>query len=393
MTAHSVISPSSAHRWLRCPGSVALCADMPETSSAYAEEGTKAHDLAARLLVAEQDSARLASEAGDEMLGYVLRYTQAVDAAAQGGVLYVEQRVDLSDALGTPETFGTADAVVLHDTELQVHDLKYGRGVRVDAEENEQLMLYALGALKEYELLGAFERVRLFIHQPRLEHVSEWTITIDDLKAWGVATQSKAALALSTLEPLANLPLAAGEKQCRFCSAKATCPALAEKVHAEVVAEFDYLAPPAGVEESIKAVSSHGDDRLAGHMQAVDLVEMWCKAVREEAFRRLAAGEEVPGYKLVEGRRGARAWTSDEDAETTLKSMRLKVEEMYDLKLISPTSAEKLSKAGTIGPRQWPKLQSLIAQPPGKPSVAPENDKRPAISLAAAPTDFEDLTA
>jgi hypothetical protein len=120
-------------------------------------------------------------------------------------------------------------------------------------------------------------------------------------------------------------------------------------------------------------------------------MEMFCKAVRAETERRLFAGTEVPGFKLVEGKRGNRAWVNAEEAELQLKGMRLKTEQMYDLKLISPTTAEKLAKAGVIGPRQWKKLQEQYAQSQGKPSVAPANDKRPALTVAATTDDFDVL--
>jgi hypothetical protein len=117
-------------------------------------------------------------------------------------------------------------------------------------------------------------------------------------------------------------------------------------------------------------------------MAAVPLVEDWCKAVRARLEAELLAGKPIPGWKLVQGRNGARKWANEGEAEATLKRMKLKVEEMYDLKLITPPMAEKLAKAGTIGPKQWPSLQGLIVQKPGPPSVAPETDKRPAWSPA-----------
>jgi hypothetical protein len=126
-------------------------------------------------------------------------------------------------------------------------------------------------------------------------------------------------------------------------------------------------------------------------MTAVDLIEDWCDAVRKEAYARMNNGIPVPGFKLVQGRRGARAWRSKDEAEATLKTMRLKVEEMYDLSLISPTTAEKLAKASVIGPRQWPKLQDLITQPDGKPAIAPESDPKPAIQVAPRADVFNDL--
>jgi hypothetical protein len=131
-----------------------------------------------------------------------------------------------------------------------------------------------------------------------------------------------------------------------------------------------------------------GANSLSIAMAAVPLVEDWCKAVRARLEAELLAGKPVPGFKLVQGRNGARKWADEKTAEAALKKMKLKVEEMYDLKLITPPAAEKLAKAGTIGPKQWPSLQGLIVQKPGPPSVAPESDKRPAYSPA---DDFETI--
>jgi hypothetical protein len=166
---------------------------------------------------------------------------------------------------------------------------------------------------------------------------------------------------------------------CRFCKAK--CTALAAFVEESIGADFDEVitGPKLEVQES----------DLPKHMAAVDLIEDWCKAVRAKVESELLSGREVEGYKLVQGRRGSRAWSSKEEAEATLKSMRLKVEEMYDFSLISPTSAEKLAKEGKIGKRQWPRVVKLITQSEGKPSVAPESDKRPALVVSPTVDDFD----
>jgi hypothetical protein len=132
-----------------------------------------------------------------------------------------------------------------------------------------------------------------------------------------------------------------------------------------------------------------GTNYLAHCMAAVGLVEDWCKGIRARVERELLAGNQVDGWKLVQGRKGARKWSSEDEAEQTLRRMKLKVEDMYDLKLISPTTAEKLSKAGTIGPRQWPQLQALITQSEGGLSVAPASDKRPAANPVASADAFE----
>jgi hypothetical protein len=369
---------SSASRWMSCPGSVRMCDGLPDEASAYAEEGTRAHELAAELLI--HGYAAWSPDTEKDMLAHVEAYTGLVREMAGSHQILVEQRVDFSEAIGQPDAFGTADAIVIAGDQLQIHDLKYGMGVKVDAEENPQLQLYALGALHQYEMLGPFRTVLMVIHQVRLGHVSSWEVTVEQLDAFARRARAAAAEALSEKPDLRP-----SEKACRFCKAKAHCPALAALVEETVGQEFDNLDAEALAEEPDRI----GVNYLAHCMASVALVEDWCKGIRARVERELLAGTAIDGWKLVQGRKGARKWTSEEEAEATLRKMKLKVEQIYDLKVISPTTAEKLSKAGTIGPRQWPALQALITQSEGGLSVAPASDKRPAASPVASPADFE----
>jgi hypothetical protein len=355
---------------------VALEAALPEQETEYAARGTLMHAAAALYLAGEHWIDGLS----DEEATIVEKYVDQVCLIAGTWPRYIEQRVDFSGTLNVPEGYGTADCVILTDDEIILCDLKTGRGVQVDAERNEQLMLYALGALEMFGMAGDFKRVRLLIIQPPLDHVSEWSCDLAELDAFATEV-IPIAQAINTGETR----LEPGEKQCRFCKVKADCPALAQHVSDTVVGMFDDL------DAATQAVASSNGVVIGEKLSQVDLVEQWCKAVRERAYDLLASGVAVDGFKLVEGKRGARAWADKEQAEAALKAMRLKVEDMYDLSLISPTTAEKRAKAGIIGPKQWPKLQPLITQSPGRPSVAPATDKRPAITLATQPTEFENL--
>ena len=416
MSAHAILSPSSASRWMACPGSVVLSEGMPDSSSEFADEGTDAHELAALCLDKklpassfEGDTMGKGNVVDADMVLYVQQYVDYVRAVvdATGGTLLVEQKLPISKITGEKDAKGTADAVILADRELIVIDLKYGRGVPVDAEDNPQLQIYGLAALREFELAGDFDQVRMVIHQPRLNSVSEWTQTIEELAAFddqvaeaalNVANAKGSYVAWpsdrSQVDGWAEGNLFPGDKQCKFCKAKANCPALAARVQQEVGADFDSLTG-FNREMTEASLQKHGGmpaEQLGTALAAVDLIEMWCKAVRAEVETRLLAGQGVPGFKLVQGKKGNRQWSSKEEAETVMKSMRLKHDQMYDYSVISPTSAEKLAKAEVIGPRQWPKLQSLITQTEGKPSVAPESDKRPALSVAAVADDFADVS-
>ena len=387
---HAKLSPSGAHRWMACPGSVALEAAFPDQSSSYAAEGTLAHTLASEHLdgsglhpsqrigeVHEVDGYTFTVDAA--MAAYVDDYCRLVQEYAQRGLLLVEQRVPIAHVTGEAGATGTSDAIVVHTAKrtLYVVDLKYGMGVKVDA-DSEQLKMYALGAMEQCDQLGEFDQVCMVIHQPRLNHVSEHWIYFGDL--WAFKREAAEAAEL-TRQP--DAPLVPGEKQCRFCKAKAVCPAL----RAEVT---EVVSGSATLDEFLVPDMTTGDNYLSVAMSKVGLVEDWCKAVRAEVERRLLAGQTVDGFKLVEGRRGNRKWSSDADVEALFKSFRLRQDEMYDYSLISPTKAEKLLKDT---PKRWEKAEALISRAEGKPSVAPATDKRPALAVQSVADDFRDLTA
>ena len=317
--------------------------------------------------------------AKDKETGLTLDAKQAVDVQryvdhvrdivkATGGELLIEQRLPIGWMTGEKGAAGTADAVIITPDELIVVDAKFGFKL-VEAEENKQLQMYAAAAFDEHKIAYDFKSVRIVIVQPRLNATPEWTTTPDALMKFAVEVSFAAAYTLEHTE--VYVP---SEKGCQWCRAKAICPA----IKAKVLSDFDEVVP-----------DTADSDDLARVMSNANLIESWIKAIRAEVEKRLLAGVAVIGYKLVQGKRGNRKWSNPDDAEALLKSMRVKHDQMYDYSLASPTSIEKLVKADEIGPRKWIKIQELITQSEGTPSVAPESDKRPPLSPTASLSDFD----
>jgi hypothetical protein len=440
--AHAKLSPSGADRWMVCPGSVVLEAGKPDSSSHFADEGTAAHFLAATCLEKGNNARDYAAgmyviqlcenefngshferfKSDGECAGKVLsEFTVDYDMAefvqayvdrcrAVGGEQFYEQRLYIGDITGEEDAHGTSDFVGIADGELVIRDLKYGRGVKVDADGNRQLRIYALAAMDEFGLLYDFDRVRVCIDQPRIGNVSEAVYTIEEMEAFreevGVATAMVEMAqkfcwvndSKNTSGPAIDYDklivyLKVDDKACTFCKAKAECPRMRNHVLTLVADDFVDESKPIAPQLEHAATRTMDNALLGNLLSSVDIIEDFCKAIRAKAEAELFAGRDVPGFKLVEGRKGSRKWSDANEVEQVMKSMRLKLEEMYDFSLISPTTAEKLNKAGTIGPRQWPKLKDMITQSEGKPSVAPASDKRPALKIAAVEDEFADESA
>ena len=426
---HSVHSPSGAKKRFACPGSLAMEDGLPNESSEYADEGTAAHALAAMCL---KDGSHPAAYLGrvlhvldgvyvpdfktsptdevkglrrfavdNEMVAAVNTYVQAVLKYAEGNTLDAEQALPVGHVSGEEGATGTGDAIIVTSdySELQAHDLKYGMGVKVSAAENEQGLYYLSGALElhraDFEAVGEMpQRFRFVIHQPRLQHLSEWSCSYDELMAWQAKARDAEALARTALQfkdnwigkPEQSQYLTPGE-HCSdaFCRARANCPALAGFVQQAVQADFTVMLTdtPATVAARIPA-----DLKELGAKAAVlDIVADWVKQVRARVEGALFEHHNSPeaqqalGMKIVQGKKGARAWSSSDEAVALLKKMRMKTEEIYDLSVKSPPALEKQLAQE---PKRWKRIldAKLITQAEGKPSVAPLTDKRPALDIS-----------
>ena len=369
---HALLSASSAYRWLACPPSALLSAKYEDTSSSYAQEGTAAHALAEYKVLkalgrkADDPTENLdyfneeMDEATDAYAGYVLEQVAEAKKATTDPIVLVEQRVDFSTYV--PDGFGTADALIIADDKLSITDLKYGRGVLVEADHNPQLMCYALGAYEMFSALYDIETVSMTIFQPRRDNVSVFEMKASDLLDWAENTlKSKAELAAE-----GKGDFTAGE-HCRFCKAKADCRARAEANLA--LARYDFALPPTLTDADIEAI-----------LPLLDELTSWAEDIKAYALTRAVAGKEWHGYKLVAGRSNRKYVNEDAVAK--------KVSDAgfnpYEEKLLGITAMTKL-----LGKNRFEELlSSLIEKPQGKPTLVPESDKRPAMN--SAKEDFKE---
>ena len=371
MTKHAKLSASGAHRWLECPGSVEAEKSIRNTTSFAADEGSAAHELAEIVLESGGNCHELIGNfliemnefvVTQEMADYVQQYIDYV--TAQGGTQFYEERVDFSEWV--TEGFGTSDVIIIKDDTIHVIDLKYGKGLRVDAENNPQGMLYALGAYSDYGYMSDFKTVKISIVQPRLDHIDEWEISVTDLLKWGAWVAEQA-------ETIAKggAKRTPGEKACQWCKAKATCPALKSYTEKIILSQFDEL--------ELTNADTLNNSQIRQALEAKKLIVSWLDSVENLVKSKLEAGESFPGFKLVAGR-SLRKWSDEQDAEKAL--IQLLDQEAYEKKLLTPAKAEK-----ALGKTKAKAILGLIVKPEGAPTLAPESDKRKSISISV--DDFD----
>ncbi len=377
---HATLGASTANRWMSCPGSVALSQGMPTTSSIYAEEGTAAHALAELSLRQGVDPHTYVGttiegvEVDDDMadnVGVYVDYVNSIIAEVGPGRWHVEQRFNLAVLNPPAPMFGTADFVAYQEENRSLHvvDLKYGQGVVVEVKGNKQLRYYALGAVLANNS-SAIDNVVIHVVQPRALHpdgfIRSETITYEELI--GFAGELLDA-ARRTQDP--DAPLVTGS-HCKFCPAIAICPAKYEE--AQAIAQTEFSAMPVAVPPDPRTLPP---EVLADVLAKAPILDAWLTAMRAEAQRRLAHGDEVPGFKLV-AKRAVRKFVRPVEAEEYLKASGFDDEEIVERKLKSPAQIEKL-----FPKKKMPSDLQTVKVSSGY-SMVPEHDKREAIILSAA---------
>lgn len=383
--AHAKLSASGSKRWMTCTPSANLEQGFADTESDFAKEGTLAHEFAEMGLqvlfgrmkaadsIAVKQKLKMSEHYSDEMPEQVDKYVQYVKAQYTEAkrldphaMLFLEQRFDLREYI--EEGFGTGDSTIIGGKILEVPDLKYGKGVRVNAKENPQLMLYGLGALNHFSLLHDIETVRLTIVQPRLDHIDTWEISAAALIEWGETQVKPAAIKAYAGEG----DFVAGE-HCRFCKAKTRCRALADHNLAAVREEF---TNPALL----------SDDEVLEIYEKADGITKWLSSIGEHVLAEALNGKQWANHKLVEGRSN-RVITDEARAALALAAEKFTEEQIYNKKLKGIGDLEKLA-----GKAKFEKLVGpYVQKPQGKPTLVHESDKRPALRLSAAEEFAADL--
>ena len=366
MGKHALLSASSSHRWLSCPPSARLCERYEDKASDYAAEGTDAHTLAEYKLknllgiTAKDPSANLAyyseemNDCANSYAAYILELVEAAKQTCADPVVLIEQRLDFSKYV--EGGFGTGDCVIIADGTLHICDYKHGSGILVDATDNPQLKLYALGALALFDGIYAIDEVSMTIYQPRRYNVSTHSVFKESLYQW----------AEEVLKPTAEIAYAGGGEYnsgewCQFCKAKYECRKRAEQ-NLEL-AKFEFKRPP-----------MLEDDEIESILAKIDALISWATDIKDYALQAAIGGKQWLGWKIVEGKSNRKYVNEDAVAQT----VRSAGYDPYERKVMGITAMEK-----ALGKTKFVELlDGLVEKPQGKPTLVPEGDKRPAIHTA-----------
>jgi hypothetical protein len=387
MSAHAVLSPSGAERWLNCTPSVRLEQQFPDNAGQAAAEGTLAHELGELLLRKElkqikkfQFEQKLAAIKANGLYDnsmldhcenyrdFVLERLHDAKARTKDAVIALEQRIDLTEFV--PEGYGTTDSNIIADHILDVVDLKYGKGVPVSAERNKQMMLYALGALNAFDMMYDIHTVRMTIYQPRIDNISTWELPVKDLREW----------AETELRPRAKLAFdGEGEfnagKHCRFCKARGACKANAD--YNLQLAKYEFR----------EADMLKGED-ISDILDRAKLFRDWLNGVEDYALDQAVNHDKKwPGYKVVEGRSN-RKYSNEDEVAKVLSEKGYKEDMIYEKSILGITKMEKAIGKDTFAVLLTP----LIIKPAGKLALAPLSDKRAEYhSNEAAAIEFAEV--
>jgi hypothetical protein len=411
---HAIASPSSAEKWLACANSLAAELGQPDTAGAAADLGTDKHELLTMCLAGDGDTSLY--------LGLPMPKGNVVDEAFAADVQNVvdnvrariqnyenlgyrvemdlEQDVPIGHITGEKGATGRADVVLRvyvpngHHF-IDVIDAKFGYS-EVSAEGNPQLKMYAAGVIEKYALTDEFDQVQLVIEQPARskESIESGGFLVSDLLLWVEEVAAPAARkALANRDRKAEggeilfSEFGVTEKGCQWCKAAAVCPARVAHVEEAIGADFETVSEHLDSEDEAHALAELIPvEELASKFEALEIIEDWIKAVRARIEFELLAGKKIPGVKLVAGKKGNRQWASDEEAEAMLKKFRVKEVQMYSFKLLGPKPILEVMKDR---PRQLKHIEALIVQPNGKPHVALDSDKRPALEIKPVEDGFD----